>query len=244
MRLSFVTNQPVAAAGLKAAMAALSEIEVNSLSPDDPRILDSIAVDLPDILLIDFIPEQCFGLLMALRDRVPNCRSILWVRKISPNVAYQAMNLGVWGIIRSTETFEVLEECIKAIARGEHWFDEDSRLGFFESRTVGLTPREAQLVILVAQGLKNKEIATVSGISEATVRIYLSALFRKLGVKDRYELGIYGMENMLAREPMTSDAAVALLPQRTPDEPVLFLERPRQKTHSSKSIRVTTCRKR
>src|SRR6202012_699960 len=63
------------------------------------------------------------------------------------------------------------------------------------SRTVTLTRRESQLVTLLTQGLKNKEIATCIGISEGTVRIYLSKLFAKIGARDCFEVAVFGLMN-------------------------------------------------
>jgi hypothetical protein len=54
------------------------------------------------------------------------------------------------------------------------------------------------LVTLLSQGLKNKEIATVLCVSENTVKVYLSRLFQKVGVKDRFELALYGLRNVAA----------------------------------------------
>jgi hypothetical protein len=51
-------------------------------------------------------------------------------------------------------------------------------------------------VTLLSQGMKNKEIATALNISEGTVKVYLSRLFQKLGVKDRFELALYGLKNL------------------------------------------------
>jgi DNA-binding CsgD family transcriptional regulator len=58
-----------------------------------------------------------------------------------------------------------------------------------------LTGREIQLIRLLALGLKNKEIAATLSITEGTVKVYLSRLFQKLGVKDRFELALYGMKH-------------------------------------------------
>src|SRR6185503_15843601 len=61
---------------------------------------------------------------------------------------------------------------------------------------VALTQREGQLVSLLSQGLKNKEIAVTLMIGEGTVKVYLSRLFRKVGVKDRFELALFGLKNL------------------------------------------------
>jgi two-component system, NarL family, nitrate/nitrite response regulator NarL len=234
MRLMVVTNQPVVAAGFAAAVKALGGIEMLTGSPDDPALPKVIAAANPEIVLIDFVPEECFRLLLELRDLAPHCRTVLWVRKVSAEIAYQALNLGVSGILRTTESLLALERCLRAVSRGDSWFDDESKAAFFEARTVGLTPREAQLVILVAQGLKNKEIAAEAGVSEATVRIYLSAIFRKLKVKDRYELAIHGLQNMLALRSIGSSQPT-VLPQQRPGRRVLFMERPKSPAPAAES---------
>ena len=64
------------------------------------------------------------------------------------------------------------------------------------ARSYSLTPRQGQLVALLTQGLKNKEIASKLNISEGTVKVYMSRMFQKLGVKDRLELALYGLKNL------------------------------------------------
>jgi DNA-binding CsgD family transcriptional regulator len=78
---------------------------------------------------------------------------------------------------------------------------------------VSLTKRESQLVSLLSQGLKNKEIASTLTISEGTVKVYLSRLFQKVGVKDRFELALYGLRNL---QNMNGEAsALNPAPQQT-----------------------------
>ena len=61
--------------------------------------------------------------------------------------------------------------------------------------TAELTPREKQLIALLAQGLRNREIADSLDITEGTVRIYLSKLYLKTGSRDRFELALLGLPN-------------------------------------------------
>jgi DNA-binding CsgD family transcriptional regulator len=67
---------------------------------------------------------------------------------------------------------------------------------FIRAKTINLTLREGQLVTLLAQGMKNKEIATALYLSEGTVKVYLSRLFQKTGAKDRFELALHGVKNL------------------------------------------------
>jgi DNA-binding CsgD family transcriptional regulator len=99
------------------------------------------------------------------------------------------------------------------VAEGGLWFEETLKTSFSNAKAVALTRRESQLVSLLSHGLKNKEIASTLFITEGTVKVYLSRLFQKLGVKDRFELALYGLKNL--------PAGTALLetPQPQPIQP-------------------------
>jgi DNA-binding CsgD family transcriptional regulator len=88
---------------------------------------------------------------------------------------------------------------------------------------VALTQREGQLVSLLSQGLKNKEIATTLMISEGTVKVYLSRLFQKVGVKDRFELALFGLKNLTTGQLPEKSARV---PSAMPGLRSLVLDRP------------------
>ena len=150
----------------------------------------------PDVLLIDLTPDVTFGILTQLRRELPNCRIVLWVRNISTELAYQAMELGVRGVLRKTLGAELLVKCLGKVSEGELWFDKSLTASFLSAKMITLTKRESQLVSLLSQGLKNKEIASTLAISEGTVKVYLSRLFQKVGVKDRFELALYGLRNL------------------------------------------------
>ncbi len=157
--------------------------------------MDSTLCNKPDVLLLDLSDEISLEALADLRRRAPESRIVLWVRSISLELAYQTMRLGVHGILRKTLSAEVMLQCLGKVARGEYWFEEALSSRVEDAEVVSLSRRESQLVSLLAQGLKNKEIAYNLGISEGTIKVYLSKLYRKLGVKDRYELALYGLRH-------------------------------------------------
>jgi DNA-binding CsgD family transcriptional regulator len=64
------------------------------------------------------------------------------------------------------------------------------------SRPVRLSKRQLELLQLLVQGAKNKQIAAQLGISEGTVKAYLSTMFEKVGAKDRFELALFGFKNL------------------------------------------------
>ena len=116
---------------------------------------------------------------------------------------------------------------------GELWFEKALTDSFLCARRVALTQREGQLVSLLSQGLKNKEIATTLMISEGTVKVYLSRLFQKVGVKDRFELALFGLKNLTTGQlPSTDKGARSAMPGLRS----LVLERPADRPEPTRFV--------
>ncbi len=115
--------------------------------------------------------------------------------------------------MRRTLPVESLLHCLERVAQGELWFEKALTDSLMTAQRYSLTRREGQLVALLSQGLKNKEIAYQLSISEGTVKVYMSRLFQKLGVNDRFELALFGLRNLAPSSAVTeaSDAASAKL---------------------------------
>ena len=157
------------------------------------------------------------------------------------------MGLGVRGILRKTLPTDLQVKCLQKVQAGELWFEKALTDSFLCARRVALTQREGQLVSLLSQGLKNKEIATTLMISEGTVKVYLSRLFQKVGVKDRFELALFGLKNLSTGQlPVGEKGARARA--RCPDSapwsstaPPSGTSRPRRSRHpSAPSSRANT----
>jgi two-component system, NarL family, nitrate/nitrite response regulator NarL len=123
-------------------------------------------------------------------------RICLFVPDLAPEFMYQLREAGIAAIISTHRSGQDLISSLRSVADGQFFFDsllfeQDER-----SESVRLSPREAQLVELLTRGLKNKEIATQLGITEGTVKVYLSKLFQKVGAKDRFELALSGLKNL------------------------------------------------
>lgn len=214
-RVALFTDEPVLATGFTATLAAAPGLELISVVQDPERFLAVLQQAQPDIAVIDLIPEITFSLLAQIHREAPDCRLVLWARAISMELAYQVMELGVRGILKKTLPPELVVKCLTKVAEGELWFDKSLTASFLTARTVTLTNRESQLVMLLAQGLKNKEIAHALNISEGTVKVYLSRLFQKVGVKDRFELALYGLRNLQNLQALGA-APPDLLPASAP----------------------------
>jgi len=129
-------------------------------------------------------------------DYSPRC--ILLTAHLSDDEMLHAMRIGVRGILLKTMPARLFVDCVRKVAAGEQWLEKESVARAIERllrreqaeaelRRV-LTPRELEIVRMVAAGLRNKEIADRTFISEGTVRTHLYNIFQKLNVANRLEL--------------------------------------------------------
>jgi DNA-binding NarL/FixJ family response regulator len=190
------SDEPILAEGLARILASSEALNLISYCPGIDGLKSQMELHQPDLLLVDLTAGINFGVLSGLHEVASHAKIVLWVHSISTELALQAMSLGVRGILRKTLPTETLLRCLTRVNEGELWFEKALTDSIMSARRYSLTRREGQLVSLLSQGLKNKEIATALTISEGTVKVYLSRLFQKLGVKDRFELALYGLKNL------------------------------------------------
>jgi two-component system response regulator DesR len=189
-------------------------------------LMEQIGQGSPDLVLMDLTPEITFAVLSEMKHAMANSKIVLWVNTISTELAFQAMGLGVRGILRKTLPTELQVKCLQKVQAGELWFEKALTDSFLCARRVALTQREGQLVSLLSQGLKNKEIATTLMISEGTVKVYLSRLFQKVGVKDRFELALFGLKNLTTGQLPVGEKGHRAGATAMPGLRSLVLERP------------------
>ncbi len=151
-----------------------------------------------DILIID----KGFGM-HAVVDWLAHVRQlehapavVVWGISITEAEALRFLQSGARAIIRKTTEVKKLMSCLKTVAQGRSWMEErvfrDSAREERGARSE-LTPREHQVMQLVEQGFKNREIATELGIRAGTVKIHLKHIFEKTGVRGRYGLALTGL---------------------------------------------------
>jgi DNA-binding NarL/FixJ family response regulator len=196
VNVALLTDQAVLAKGLAAVLSERPEFELCSIAYSAAGVLDQTVASAPDIVLLDVAQEVPFPIIHELRRRMPECKILLWMLSVSVQVARRAMDLGIKGIVRKDLSIELLLRCLDRVSGGEVWFDRNLTQSLLDAKTVNLTKRESQLLNLVVQGLSNREIAEALMLSEGTVKYYFSRLFRKVGVRDRFELAFYGLKNL------------------------------------------------
>jgi len=150
----------------------------------------------PDIAIVDIAMPGGSGIdvLRELRSSDAATRVIILTAAIDNHCLADALSLAVDGIVMKDSDPAYLLECLESVRHGRQWLDPEikERASAMAARGApeALSPRERQLVGLVAQGLRNREIAEQLGVTEGTVKVYLHSIFEKLGVASRTELAM------------------------------------------------------
>ncbi len=162
----------------------------------------------PCVLIADleFVESLEPGDLAALADFGRAARVLVRGPAPDERTVQKLVRLGCAGVIAETEPPAVLRKAVKAVARGEFWVERLSLAHLlqkllFASHSPRLTPREKEILRLIAQGFKNRGIAEKLSISHETVRWHIRGLHAKLGLQDRLETALY------ARHYIESDAS-------------------------------------
>lgn len=193
-RVMVFSEEPIMAYGIRCLLEAqpLTRLAVSASSCDS--LLEMTKAFRPDILLVD-LAGIAPSFMSELNRAVPGCKLIVLASGLSPETSHQLKSHGVFGILRRNCTPDELLSAFNNVISSTVPLAHAELRPFESGQAIALSPREGQLVSLLAQGLKNKEISQCLGIGEGTVKVYLSKLFQKTGVNDRFELALYGLRN-------------------------------------------------
>ncbi len=187
-------SQPVVVEGLRNALEQSTEFEfAGAAGPEEA--LAAILHRSPDLAVLDHPDgaDAALGLVEQICGAGPRTQVVLWVNSTDEVPAGAALEAGARGVLVKSRPLETLLECLRVVARGHLWFESSpleavGRTGRFRRQAPHLTPRERQVVTLIAQGMKNIEIARELAISPGTVKVHLMHVFEKTGARDRHEL--------------------------------------------------------
>lgn len=190
--LAFI-DEPVLELGLRTLFQSIPEIEYHfAHTPDELWVkLEDHSIQ---VLLWNVTPECNVHNVSRVEQVAPQCKVVLWVHSISLDRALEAVQAGVRGILQRTLPQDVLIKCLHKVACGEVWLDQTLSWQLLAHPSPHLSRREGQLIEALIHGLKNKEIATRLGITENSVKVYVSRLLHKLRLKDRFELALFGLK--------------------------------------------------
>jgi DNA-binding NarL/FixJ family response regulator len=209
IRVVLADDHPIVLGGLHQLLALESDIAVVGRCTNGTDALAAVRREKPEILIADLVMPGCSGLdlLREIKGESLPTRVVLLTARISHEEVLDALNQGVAGIMLKESAPLLILECIRTIAAGKQWLDQIvgrqtlnsvlRRQAGADRAAVVLTPREIEVVRMVALGLRNKEIAANLSIMEGTVKAHLRTIFEKLGIESRMKLGVYARENSL-----------------------------------------------
>jgi len=196
IRILLFTEQPFVALGVAAAIHAAPGFVLASACDTLEAAVDGLRSARPDVVIVHLTSRIGLSELSRFRSGGSRCQMILWGDAIAGEFAFQAMQLGARAILPSNTSVDGLLTAVQNVHRGVLCFEKQLLDDVLFQKRVSLTPREGQIITLVAQGLKNKAIGGALGITEGTVKVYLYKLFKKLGVNDRLDMALYGLKHL------------------------------------------------
>jgi DNA-binding NarL/FixJ family response regulator len=217
------SDQPILTAVLEAVVAEREDCTLSGIFATLDLLMEPVGTRRPSVVLLDATAAVTFSTLSKPRPLVDVVPVALWVDAVSTEFASKALAIGVRGILRQNRPIELQVECLRIVAVGDLWVEQTLCEELLTARRVRLTPRERQSVSLLAQGLKNKEIAYAMTLSEGTVKVYLMRLLRNGGVNDRFGLGLFALKNCLADTAREAEpAGEEVLPRARASPALLF----------------------
>jgi two-component system nitrate/nitrite response regulator NarL len=189
-------DEPVLQVGLQSILAGSPGFRMVGLFATVAQLASASQLHQPQVIVYSLSLDPELAQVSAVRRASPQSAIILWARDFSAELAHHALEMGIQGFLSTTAGPDTMIECLRFAATGEMWMERSLANTLLNSRPVALSRRQTQLLSLLVQGLKNREIATELGISEGTVKAYLTTLFEKVGARDRFELALYGLKNL------------------------------------------------
>ncbi len=219
-RIMLVDDHTLVRAGLRMLMETRPHFQVVAEAANREQCLKFAESEKPDVVLldIDLGKENGLDFLPELRELCPQAKVIVLTGVADPLQHEKAVSLGAVGLVFKDKASDILLKAVERVREGEVWIDRAILARLLSKRTKAaddpeaakireLTPREREIVQLIAEGLKNRQIADRVLISEATVRHHLTSIFAKLEVSDRLELLLYALRHGLAKPPSGGSAS-------------------------------------
>ena len=220
IRVLIADDQPVVRDGLAMLLGLIDDVEVVATAADGVEALERACAERPDIVLIDLRMPRMEGAeaTRQILASVPETRVLVLTTYSDDEFLFPALQAGARGYLTKDATAEEIEHAIRAIVAGQTHLDPaiqqrlvtavlDQTEPPAASETAGvpssdlpdeLTPREVEVLKLIASGLSNQEIADALVLSNATVKTHINRIFYKTGARDRAQAVRYAYQHGLA----------------------------------------------
>lgn len=210
IKVLIADSQAIYRVGIRKIFALEDDLRVVAQAESLGQTLAAASRFEPDVVLMECaISPNPVGAVAEVQKRVPNAKLIIIAGESEEDDTVEYLRRGVRGIIKRSVAPELLIKCVRKVAEGETWLDNQGVNWVIEAyrnqsahpasaKPKGrLTDKELLIVACVTQGMKNKEIATEVGTTEQVVKNYLRKVYDKLGVSDRLELALYCIHHRL-----------------------------------------------
>jgi DNA-binding NarL/FixJ family response regulator len=196
------------------------DIVVVAVSNSSAETIQELEKSQPDIALINAHLEdgrlRGYHVLQHLQMLAPKTVAIMLIPDSERDLVVDAFRGGAKGVFCRLHSIKLLSKCIRTVHEGQIWADTRNLAFILEFLTqlkplrlikpgggiARLTPREAQVVHLLADGLSTRDISQKLALTEHTIRNYLSSIYDKLGVSSRVELALYAVAREDLNRPM------------------------------------------
>jgi two-component system, NarL family, nitrate/nitrite response regulator NarL len=217
IRIMIVDDHAVIRTGLRMLIEQDQTMTVVAMAGTQAEALRLAESERPDIIVLDLVlgEEDGLAFLPELCKLSPTSRVLVLTGLQTSESHRAAIRRGAMGIVLKQQAADLLLKAISKVHGGEVWIDRSMMGSVLEDvrnekreetdleagKISSLTRRERDVVALVSEGLKNKQIGERLFISETTVTHHLSSIYSKLGVSDRLELVIYAFANKITHTP-------------------------------------------
>jgi DNA-binding NarL/FixJ family response regulator len=204
-RVVVIDDQTVVREGLVLILDLLPNVEVVGAGGDGEDALRLVAAHRPDVVLMDLRMPRMDGVEATKRIQAsyPETRVVVLTTYADDDSVFAALRAGARGYLTKDARSSELAQAIETVHRGDAHFDPGVQRRLVDSVTTkpvpdGLTPREVDVLRLIADGRSNLEIAKHLHITQATVKSHINNLFAKAGLRDRAQAVTYAFRHNLA----------------------------------------------
>jgi NarL family two-component system response regulator LiaR len=196
IRVLIVDDHAVVRQGLAALLQAAPDMKVVGGAASAAEAVGLVRREKPDVVLLDLVMpgEDGIAALPKLKAAHPAVRVLVLTSYVDADWVEPALAAGADGYLLKTSTAEGVLDAVRATVAGQRVLDTAALSALRELKGDDLTPREREVLRLVAEGLSNVEIAARLTVTVRTVKAHVSSLLHKLNLSDRTQLAIYALK--------------------------------------------------
>lgn len=207
MKVLIADDHGIVRTGIRLLLERQADVEVVGEAGDGVEAVEQALACAPDLCILDVGMPRMTGLQAAreIRSHLPGARVLMLSMHDDERYLFEALKAGASGYVLKREADQDLVGAVRAVGRGDafltnaaerslvrQWMDEGS-----EGPAIPLTPREEEVVKLIAEAHTNAQIAEILHLAEKTVESHRANVLRKLGMRDRVELVRYAIRRGL-----------------------------------------------